>query len=346
MFLYLPSNVDKNDITGKDIEKFNPVTFPSRSDTRLGRLILSPALSMCRYIYDDIDLYFSFQHPILPSSIKSIMLIYDIRFLLQASTYRSYRRLFLKTVIPTSLNIAKHVITISQDTKQDIVDLLKLDDSKVSVVYPGVHEMFEVLDKDDERYLSAKAFLADRGVEQPFMFYVGNTEPRKNLERLVRSLPILYSALSRKVQLVIAGGQYYYNRRSLLQTVQELQLQDQVIFTDIIDDDLLVGLYNLASLHVLPSTHEGFGMTLLESMACGTPIVTSTAGSLPEVAGEAAVLVNPYSIDSIAEGLYYVLSSNERADQLRKVGLTRMKLFTWEKTANNVVRIFKSVLEQ
>ncbi len=342
--LFLPKNIPHERVLTGTNSAFYPVSVPTNSTSTFDRLISGPVYTYLRSVQRRANVILSFQHPIFPSPLKSIMVIYDIRFMLQPETYRTSRRFFLKTVVPFSLKYATHIVTISDSTKHDLVQLLEIDPAKISVIYPGVNEIFRRLDQDSDIISSTWRYLTGHGIRDRYILYVGHIEPRKNIDRLIQALPLLYDRLSERIPLVIVGAQYYYTRDNLVQRVAALGLHNDVIFADRVDDDLLVGLYNLASVHALPSTHEGFGMTLLEAMACGAPILTSTAGSLPEVAGDAALLSDPYDIPALADGLYRVLASSSLSQQLRARGFDRVRSFSWQQSACDMLHVMQDIL--
>lgn len=342
--LYLPANIDHQRVL-EATPQFTAVPTAVSSSSRRDRLILAPLLASFRAAQQHADLYATFQHPVLPLPRASVVTVYDVRFLLQPHTYRRSRLLFLRLMVPASLRLASQIITISHATRNDLVRLLGIDDDKISVVYPGIREQFRVLPAGPQ-LAGAQAYLRERRIEGPFILFVGQIEPRKNLERLVAALPLLEQRLGRSVPLLIVGGQYYFNQQSVEQAAHRAGVAERVHFTGVVDDDLLVALYTLCSVHVLPSTHEGFGLTLLEAMACGAPIVAARAGSLPEVVGNTAVLVDPYSVESIADGLAQVLGSATYAAHLRAAGGARVRSFSWQQAASQTIDIFGQVIER
>jgi glycosyltransferase involved in cell wall biosynthesis len=198
------------------------------------------------------------------------------------------------------------------------------------VVYPGVSSRF--------RPLPAEAIEPVRqrlGLPPAFLLFVGTLEPRKNLVRLVEALEHLTSP----IPLVIAGrtGWLY---EDIFATVERLRLEDRVIFMDFVADADLPALYNLTRAFVYPSLYEGFGLPALEALACGTPVVTTPVASLPEVVGEAAVLVDPLDSAAIAAGIEQALA---RAADLRAPGLAQAARFTWEESAHALLACYQQV---
>lgn len=184
--------------------------------------------------------------------------------------------------------------------------------------------------------------LRRHGINFPYVLYVGSTEPRKNLVRLLDAFARLRLATC-TWHLVIVGARDWTARR-IVHAVERLQLRDAVHFTGLVQEDDLPGLYCGADLFVFPSLLEGFGLPVIEAMACGTPVVTSTSSSLPEVAGDAAVLVDPYDPAAIAHAMLRVLEDRALALELRARGMARARQFTWEQAARRITAVYEKVV--
>lgn len=181
------------------------------------------------------------------------------------------------------------------------------------------------------------------GVRQPYILYVGSIEPRKNLIRLLEAFAQLRH-WSTRWDLVVVGGRNIWKSSPVGETTEKLELKHFVHFTGYIPDSDLPGIYNGADLFVFPSLYEGFGLPVLEAMACGTPVITSNTSSLPEVAGDAALLVDPYNVEEIAAAMRHVLEDSALANDLRERGLEHAKKFSWEKTARQTISVYEKVL--
>jgi len=179
-------------------------------------------------------------------------------------------------------------------------------------------------------------------IERPYILYVGSLEKRKNLPRLLEAYAYLRETLP-GWKLVIVGGRKWKSD-PIYKAVQRLGLEPHVIFTGFVAEEDLPALYNGADLFVFPSLYEGFGLPVLEAMACGTPVVTSNTSSLPEVAGEAALLVAPTDVKAIAAAMQRVLSEPDLAAELRRRGLERASQFSWERTARETLAVYERVL--
>ena len=242
----------------------------------------------------------------------------------------------------------KHVLLsadfIVADTQSTFNDLTKYYPHecahKLRVVYPGVGEEFVVLPKNAKN-LYNRIFLK-YNIYSNYIIYIGTLEPRKNITGLIKAYHSLKSRYSIKQQLVIAGmkGWMY---EDIFKLVDELGLNKEIIFTGYIPREELKIFYNFADLSVYPSFYEGAGLPVLEAFKCGCPVVTSNISSMPEFAGDAAMLIDPNNVDFIAEGIHKILSNPELRSSLIEKGLKRAKEFTWERTAQQMLSVFNSL---
>lgn len=181
------------------------------------------------------------------------------------------------------------------------------------------------------------------GIPMPYLLFVGSLQVRKNLPRLLNA----YALVRQRIQtphLVLVGARIWRSH-PIARTVAALNLEPYLQFTDFIPDEALPALYSAATLFLFPSLYEGFGFPVLEAMACGTPVVTSNLTSLPEVAGNAAFMVNPYDVSDIADAIQTVLTCPEVAAALRYRGLVQAARFSWERTAQKTIALYERVLE-
>jgi glycosyltransferase involved in cell wall biosynthesis len=182
-------------------------------------------------------------------------------------------------------------------------------------------------------------------LSQPYILYVGSIEPRKNLLRLLQA----YARLRKDLpgwKLVLVGARNAWKSTPISEEMRKLNLAPWVQLTGYIPEEDLPALYNGAGLFAFPSLYEGFGLPVLEAMACGTPVITSNVSSLPEVAGDAALLVDPYNVEEIAAAMVNVLSDQELSEDLHRRGLERSKEFSWERTAQQTLEVYKKVLRE
>lgn len=247
-------------------------------------------------------------------------------------------RLIYRYWLPRAVRNLDMVITISQQSKNDLEQYLKIPRSKTVVIPLAAGSKFRVMGEAEIAPALERA-----GVERPYLLYVGSVEPRKNLLRLLDAFQELLQ-WSQRWRLVIVGARNYWKSSPVAQKVEQLGLQGQVIFTGYIPDEDLPALYNGADLFCFPSLYEGFGLPVLEAMACGVPVVTSNCSSLPEVAGDAAILVDPYNVAEITSAMRRVLEDTELAQWLRDKGQERARQFSWAKTAQETIAVYEKVL--
>lgn len=241
-----------------------------------------------------------------------------------------------------SVNKADAVITISNASKDDIIEQYTIPKEKIYVIYPGIKEGLALQQSVYAmNELKAKYSLSDK-----YILFVGTLQPRKNILRLIEA----FSILSRKrafsdTDLVIVGKKGW-SYEEILQAPQKFAVADRVKFLDFVPDEDLPLLYRHAQCFVLPSLYEGFGLPVLEAMKYNCPVITSNVSSLPEAGGDAAVYVDPLSVDDIAEKLEKVLSDKNLRNQLIEKGRKQIQKFSWEKAANETLKILEKVYQQ
>jgi glycosyltransferase involved in cell wall biosynthesis len=233
---------------------------------------------------------------------------------------------------------AERILTVSETSKADILRYCDVPAERIIVVYNAIDERFatppaaEAVARVRERYQ----------LDGPFALYVGNIKPHKNLERLIDAFNLVRRSGFERLQLLIIGDQISKYPR-LRRAVDAHKLHKHVRFLGFVADDTLAALYRLATVFVFPSLYEGFGLPPLEAMASGTPVVTSNRSSLPEVVGDAAVLVDPYSSASIADGIQQVLGDAALRQTLVARGLARAKQFSWEPSIRRIHEVYMDV---
>lgn len=282
--------------------------------------------------------YPNFNIPIL-NFMPFVATIHDIYYYLHPEACPSkaaylYARLMLKA----AARFSKKIITVSQFSRNEIIKHLNVKTEKVVVIYNGVGEIYKPI-SDPIRFKEAR----DRyNIKDAYIFYAGIHQPRKNLINLIRA----YSMLRNKKDFQLAlGGKIDPRRGEIYHIVNELGLNERVLFLGEVPEGDLPVLYSMASLFVFPSLYEGFGLPPLEAMACGAPVVASDAASLPEIVGDAAIMVDPKDINLLAYNMERVLSSNSLQAELKERGFKRAKLFNWQNTAKETLKIYYEVAE-
>jgi glycosyltransferase involved in cell wall biosynthesis len=270
-------------------------------------------------------------HYVLPPAVRSpsVVTIHDTIHL----TFPQYlpnraAHAYARASMWAAARRSDRILTVSEASKRDILHHFKVPAEKVVVVYNGIDERFS-----REPAATDVARVRERyQLDGRFVLYVGNIKPHKNLVRLIEAFHALRRAELADLKLLIIGDEIS-KLPALRRAVHVHKLHKHVRFLGYLPDEMLAILYRLASVFVFPSLYEGFGLPPLEAMASGTPVVTSNVSSLPEVTGGAAVLVDPYSVPSIVEGMRRVLSDPVLAAEMRRKGLVRAREFSWERAA-------------
>lgn len=280
----------------------------------------------------------------LSSRTKKVLTIHDLSFLSYPHFF-SLRGNLWHYIMGVRKLIKKFdkIIAVSKNTKNDIIDLVKVSGEKIEVIYSGVDREFKVLDKNDGQLdvVKEKYHLSDR-----FILFLGTLEPRKNIVGLIKAYNTFkkHNSWSGDIDLIIAGGRGW-KADNIFKEWEKSDYKSQIRFLSYIPRQDKVYLYNLASVFVYPSFYEGFGFPPLEAMACGLPVITSFAASLPEVGAETSWLVDPYKIGDIAEAIAEIFSDEKIRDHLARAGAKRASGFSWEEAAKRYLRIFKELGE-
>jgi len=271
----------------------------------------------------------------LAAPTQHVVTVHDLSFMRTPDAHPTHRRWYLTAATWLSARRARSVLADSQATKDDVVDLLGIDPSGVHVVYPGREAAFHPRSQAE-----VSEFLQGRSVSRPFVLFVGTLEPRKNHALAFEALARL-KAEGKPHCLVVAGskGWLFDDVRKKV----ELQgLAGDVIFAGRVPDTDLPALYSGACCFLMPSLYEGFGIPVLEAMACGTPVVCSKASSLPEVAGSAAHFIDSMTGEALAEAVSQVVSNPETSEQMRDEGRRQAARFCWRDAAMQTVDVYRS----
>jgi glycosyltransferase involved in cell wall biosynthesis len=285
-----------------------------------------------------IDLFHatSFVMPPLKRA-KGVMTVYDLTFML----FPEYHSRGTQTVtrdIQRYIDRSDCIIAISEHTKRDIVERLKVPEHRILVTLLAADERYRVI---NDR-ACVKTVMTRYGIDREYILYTGTLEPRKNIPALIRSFHVLKQEMKIPHLLVLAGRKGWLYE-SIFEEVGNLGMASEVVFTGYVPDDDLPFLYNGADLFVYPSLYEGFGLPPLEAMACGCPTVTSDSSSLPEVVGDAGLMVNPNSSADLVEAMARVLMEPGLAEALRNKGLARAARFSWDRCVQETLDIYSRV---
>lgn len=270
----------------------------------------------------------------------SVVTFHDMISFIYPGVHTFVKRHFFKKMIQLSVKYADAIVSVSESTKGDIIRYLKISQSKIHVTLEAANQSFRPLAGDVIEPVCLKYGLKPG----QFVLFVGTLEPRKNVPALLRAYRgLLERGYKQKLAIVGRRGWMYDD---IFTAVKNLELGNDVVFTGYVHEGELPHLYNGASMFVYPSLYEGFGLPVLEAMACGTPVVTSNISSMPEIVGSAGVVVNPYDVDELLHAMEAVVVDKELAKRLRKRGLERAREFSWEKTAMETLKVYLHVCNE
>jgi glycosyltransferase involved in cell wall biosynthesis len=344
---YLPHAGDGNDVTvivnDAVAEKFKqldvtvyPVNF--RSGSRFQRVFWEHLnlSTLSRELEPDI---FHSTGNILPVNTfrPSVLTVHDFQYRYFPKNFSFVKRNFLRMSIPHSVRTADHIICVSEFTQKDLVELYKKDPTQTSVIYEAG------LTEDEVRSGTEESVLRERyNLRKPFILYAGSTFPHKNLDRLVQAYR--NSCRDLDVDLVIVGQTFTEVASLTGQNIDAAGISnDRIKRTGFVDKQDLIGLYKIARCYAFPSLFEGFGIPVLEAMQCGCPVVTSNITSLPEIGGDAVLLVDPYDVGSIGNGMVTLITNEQRRKEIIEAGYRQSAKFSWKKMAEETVLVYRSL---
>ncbi len=261
---------------------------------------------------------------------KCILTCYDLIPLVYEKSFSSNFNL-------NGLKRADRIITISEFSKMEIIKYVDYPEDKIDVVYPAVNH--EIYNKTDERGVLKHLKIP---TDSKVVLYVGSEQPRQNVPNLLKAFSMVKKSISNIKLVKIGRPQFYGARDKILKLVDDLDLNDDIFFIDYVSEEDLPKWYNASDVLVYPCEYAGFGLPPLEAMACGTPVVTSNTTSLPEVVGDAGIMIDPNDIESMSEMIYQVLTDSEFKNELVKKGIERSKLFNWDESARRTRDIYES----
>lgn len=271
---------------------------------------------------------------------KRVPVIFDLSFIHFPSMFKKDDLYKLTNWTKSSVLEASHIITISDSSKKDIQKIYKIPDKKITVAYPGFNnEVFKVENNSEKIERIQKKY----GISGDYIIYIGTVQPRKNLIRLIKAINNIEDA-----KLVIVGkikgkGKQGWMNEEILEEPKKLGIEDKVIFTDFVPTEELPYLISGAKAFILASLWEGFGIPVVEAMACGTPVIVSDVSSLPEVVGDAGLLVNPESETEIEQAIRLLITDKKLHNRLSKRAVEQAKKFSWQKMAKEVIDVLESV---
>ncbi len=269
----------------------------------------------------------------------TVVTFHDMTFFLYPEMHTTYKKVFFKPMIYMSTRLADAIIADSETTRQDTLRLMDAAPDQVTAVPLGVSTDYAPLNDGAMRAdLVARYHLTPQ-----FILCVSVLEPRKNLVTLVRAYKQL--VLRGIPHTLVITGRKGWQYEDLFRTVKELGLHDRVIFTGYVPETDLGLLYSAADVFVYPSIYEGFGLPVLEAMACGTPVVTSNISAMPEIVGDAGLLVDPRNVDALADAIQRIVTDRALHTALSALGLARSKFFSWERVARETLAVYERAVQ-
>ncbi len=277
--------------------------------------------------------------PVLTGYTLHVLTVHDLAFMHYPDMAGHFRELYLKCLIKQSAIKSHKIIAVSDSTRQDLIKFWNIDPGKIKVIYSGLDERFTTCINPS----AVEEYKRKKGLPERFILCTGDMEKRKNLIMLLRAFLIVIRDFNISVRLVIAGrpGNDYKN---LLNFIERENLKKDVIFTGYVPSEELPFLFTSATVFAYPSLYEGFGFPILEAFACRTPVVASSSSSIPEVAGNGALLLSPFEPVLWASAFRELLSDREKREDLVKRGLKRLPLFTWRNTAIETMKVYKEMI--
>jgi len=280
----------------------------------------------------ELDIFWGPRHHLpvlLPHRIKTVVTVHDIVHRLYPNTMALRNLLVERLLMRWSLLRADCIITDSRSTASDIQKSYRVDSKKINTIHLGI----PVLPKSTTVDVNTNT-----GLPSKYFLFVGTLDPRKNFEHIFKAFELIHPG-SQGVDLVIVGGEGWKNK-AFLRRLKTHPLNRCIHLTGYVSRDRLVSFYKKALCLLFPSLYEGFGLPILEAMACGTPVITSNVSSMPEVAGEAALLVNPYDVSALAKAMQEIVMNGKLRERLRIKGFERVKKFSWEQCARDTLNVF------
>jgi glycosyltransferase involved in cell wall biosynthesis len=326
----------KDDTTILERPNFRRVSLWTPSHHRLERYSMNVEL-----VRLGLDVLHSpdFIPPHRPSC-RSVITVHDLGFLLyphfltkESARYYGH--------IDQAVRWTDHIISVSESTKRDTVQHLGVPEDKITVVHEAANPIFRPIDRNQAR----EEVRNRHGVDGPYILFVSTIEPRKNVPTLIRAVWQLMESYKEEVHLVLAGGKGWLFEDAFA-VVEALKMDRRVHFVGRVSSEDLLSLYNAAELLAHPAFYEGFGLPPLEAMACGLPVVVSNVASLPEVVGDAGLLVDPHNVDELTVAMWRVLTEDKLRHEMREKGLRQAGRFSWERAARETLDIYRLAVEQ
>jgi len=281
------------------------------------------------------ELFHATEHLLLPlRGVPAVLTVHDLIFRHLPEHHKPLNRWYLNLTLPLFCRRATHIIAVSEHTRGDLVRTYGLPPEKITVIYEAAGSRFCPQPAEAVAGLRARMGLPER-----YLLFVGTIEPRKNLLRLLESFERVHTEGLTEALVIVGKRGWLYD--DFLAALERSPARRAVLFPGFVPDADLPAVYSGAQALALPSLFEGFGLPVLEAMACGTPVVCSNGSSLPEIAGDAAMLVDPLDVESITGGLRRVLAGGGQALEMRTLGLAQAQRFSWERAAQATLAVYR-----
>lgn len=319
-FKKLPSNV-----------RFKLIRYlPSKIVNIVSRRLSPLPVDLLTATSPDIILFTNFVRGPIVTNTKTVTIIYDLSFILFNEFSNSKNSELLLKQVPKSISKSDKIITISQNSKKEIINQYKVNPAKIEIVNPAInHAVYRPASKQSIDIVKTKY-----GIKGQYILYTGTLEPRKNIVGILEGYSALPKNILTSYTLVLAGGKGWLDEE-IEEKLKELK-ELNIIRTGYVADEDLPALYSGATVFVYPSFYEGFGMPPLEAMACGAPVITSNNSSLPEVVGEAGIMIDAKDTEALAKSIEKVISSKKLQNEMIKKGIKQAKKFSWEESAKKL----------
>ena len=272
----------------------------------------------------------------IPEGVASVMVVHDLtRYLFpHFFAFNAMQKILDRFVYPDMLRRYGHILTVSQSTRQDLMNLFKIPEEKITVAYHGAEEAFQPMNLQEAENSLWKSY----GIKKPFILFLGTLEPRKNVLTLLKAFAGIGDQIPHDLVLV---GQKGWKWEPIFKEMERPALKHRVRWVGYVPDSERALFYNAAGFLVYPSWYEGFGMPLLEAMQCGCPVITSRVSAMPEVVGEAALLIDPNSVEGLQGAMLRLVQESGLAEKLSKAGFEQAKKFSWETSAKITLEVFE-----
>ena len=266
----------------------------------------------------------------------SIVTIFDLSFIHYPERFPALQRIYLTSQTRRSCRSARRVVAISESTGRDLERYYDIPNEKIDVVLPGVGREFHLTDRD-----KVDSFRKEKGLSDPYLLHVGTLQPRKNIPFLVKALAKIRRP---NLKLILVGGKgWKYDE--IYEAVEKYGLVDQVEFRGFVADAEVPLWYNAAAATIFPSLYEGFGLPVLEAMACGSPVIAANSSSIPEVAGQAALLYEPDDLTQLIDHISVVLDDPQLAAKMQENGLNQANRFSWPRASQEMISVYDRALQ-